>query len=116
LLGVGIDLGGDIMKKRELLVKLMKIHTVHKWDDLDGLVDLILDLLGVPADNTCDFDYCTVPVWPLGCFCRDWWYEQMYYNELPEEKFIDFLEQEVCKLQQYPDSKLWKTNCLTECS
>ncbi len=40
-----------------------------------NLIDVILDIMGVPKDNTTDFDLSEVPDWPEGCFCRDWLHE-----------------------------------------
>ncbi len=40
--------------------------------------DLVLDCLGVPADNTIEFsDNDPNATWPDGCFCRDYYQEQI---------------------------------------
>jgi hypothetical protein len=100
----GVPTGGesrgffDTMKTLtdNVVIKLLRIEVEHskkveKLEEALGtehsnlhldLIDLVLDVLGIPVDNTCETNACeianTTGVWPENAYCRDDWYEQWY--------------------------------------
>ena len=63
-------------KKVEQLEKAIGTAETNLY--LDGLLDIVLDALGVPADNTVETNACDIAndtgEWPDGSYCRDFWY------------------------------------------
>ena len=60
--------------------------------DLDGCHKIALDLLGIPEDNTLDYDYNNPSFggkWPKGCFCRDSYLELWIVGAENAQEFID---------------------------
>ena len=62
-------------KKVEQLEKAIGADGTNLY--LDGLLDIVLDALGVPADNTLETNACDIAnatgEWPEGSYCRDFW-------------------------------------------
>jgi len=63
--------------------------------------EMAFDCLGVPKDNTRDFDRptCENPYYPEGCYCRDWAYdlfhELVYEDNLTSEEIVARFKHEV---------------------
>jgi hypothetical protein len=55
----------------------------------NGLCDIAMDLLGMPKDNTTDYDYSLSVNWPKGCFCRDFYIEGWIDGFKNGQEFID---------------------------
>ena len=101
----GAVLGDDLLiKLLEIEIKQSRMH--DKLQDLvggecdnlyaEGIVDVVLDALGVPADNTVETNACDVAnatgVWPDWAYCRDSyhekWYEQTQSMNPSPKKYI----------------------------
>jgi len=74
-------------KVRDVLLAL-----TERTDDPD-LLDMALDLLGVPPDNTVETNPCEIQAktgaWPDGAYCRDWHYGEWEDCGRDPGKFID---------------------------
>ncbi len=61
--------------------------------DIEDCCHIALDLLGIPKDNTLDYDYNNPELkgeWPKGAFCRDS-YCDMWMRDIDSgEEFIDY--------------------------
>ncbi len=90
-IGSGDLLGDDLLiKLLEIELKQSRMH--DKLRDLvggecdnlyaEGIVDVVLDALGVPVDNTVETNACDVAnatgVWPDWAYCRDSYHEKWY--------------------------------------
>lgn len=57
---------------------------------LDGLLDIVLDALGVPADNTIETNACDIAnatgEWPEGSYCRDFWFDAWLHTKRGESE------------------------------
>ena len=59
-------------------------HTDRLRGQSYAIASVVLDLLGVPSDNTVEYDrlgllpVTDVEEWPKGCFCRDWCMSQIW--------------------------------------
>ncbi len=72
----------------DLLEKLIEAQSGNRCkcaccDQYESEIEkLVLDALGVPADNTVETNACDIAnetgVWPEGAYCRDWAYEKWY--------------------------------------
>ncbi|HUV66059.1 MAG TPA: hypothetical protein VMW24_19340 [Sedimentisphaerales bacterium] len=86
-------------------------------EDLD-LSTILFDAMGVPKDNTVDYDLNdpTAPGGPDECFCRDWWYGQLFdpESELKDDELLAEFKASLAELQQSPSWSLWDTNKLDE--
>jgi hypothetical protein len=61
--------------------------------DSGSACDIALDLLCIPQDNTCDFDYNAPELkgeWPDGCFCRDYYLELWMREANNGQEFLDY--------------------------
>ena len=58
--------------------------------NLESCCDIALDLLGIPQDNTLDYDYNNPALkgeWPEGCFCRDA-YMDLWLRDADAQEFL----------------------------
>ena len=115
----GALLGDDLLiKLLEIEIKQSRMH--DKLQDLvggecdnlyaEGIVDVVLDALGVPADNTVETNACDVAnatgVWPDWAYCRDSyhekWYEQTQSMNPSPKKYIAWVR----RVNKSPNDKL----------
>lgn len=75
-------------KKVEQLEKAIGTYGANLY--LDELLDIVLDALGVPADNTVETDACDIAnatgEWPEGSYCRDFWYDVWWNTKRGESE------------------------------
>lgn len=73
---MAISLVHKLLFQQLMFDKKAKQHrTENGTDSLEidiNLIDIVADMIGVPSDNTNEFDTCSAEEWPEGCYCRDW--------------------------------------------
>lgn len=91
-----LDVSHD--KKLKKLEQLISVDNAELH--LDGLLDIVLDVLGVPPDNTVETDAVnianTTGKWPEGSYSRDPFYDAWFaikrgQSETTVEKFPEWV-------------------------
>lgn len=91
-----MDIDREIYQLTDELKSLLESKT-HITGDIEinidfGLADIILDLMGIPEDNTFLYEEQIMNMtsdkdWPEDCYCRDWAYWILSEDGTSEDRY-----------------------------